>query len=302
LSCTRGDCSTVGDRETHWEFDQPEQFYIEEEETGDIRTQLGVDRIHIRFQSVGYDMVEYDLPPSIHLIWLGSPLPDRYLAGPYSLARLNPEHTIHLWVDRLPDNIQTVDNIRIQDINKEVWTTQDMLDQSTNYAMKTDILRLEIIYKYGGIYVDVDATALRSFGPVFSTSFLCYRPANWTTRDKIFSQIQPKKNKIGSAGIENNIFGFPANSNFLKYALSALRENFPVQTATLYRTGPVFLKEVFLQFPFSHHIPLVSWDYAGGDGEHSVVVDLPGNADWDDQQDIRRIKATVVTINNNNII
>jgi mannosyltransferase OCH1-like enzyme len=299
-SCSRGSCAQLSDRELDWEWDQPQPFYVESlEEGGSIRSELGVGRIHTRYQSRGEDEVECGVPASIHLVWVGSPLPDRYLVGPQSLAMLNPEHTVHLWVDHTPHNIKEEQNIRIHHIQQEVWMNEDLMAECTNYAMKSDILRLEIVYRYGGIYVDVDAVALRSFGPAFSRSFLCFRPANWTSSDQIFSQIQPKKHKIGSAGIENNIFGFPAKSNFLKYALSALRENFWTQSSTLYRTGPVFLKEVFLQYPYSHHIPLLSWDYAGSDSEHSVVVDLPGNADWDDGQDVRERRATVVTLNTN---
>ena len=62
------------------------------------------------------------------------------------------------------------------------WASEDLLEASTNWAMKTDILRLEIgklgigyfgiiffkVQSYGGIYVDVDAVAKRPFGPVFS--------------------------------------------------------------------------------------------------------------------------------------
>ena len=39
-----------------------------------------------------------------------------------------------------------------------------LLDNCTNYAQMADIMRLEIVYLYGGIYVDMDATALRPFG------------------------------------------------------------------------------------------------------------------------------------------
>ena len=207
---------------------------------------------------------------------------------------------MHLWVDHATNNIEEGSNIKIRNINQEVWINEDLLEDCTNHAMKSDILRLEIVYRYGGIYVDVDAIARRSFGPVFSHCFLSFRPANWTLSDPMYRQIQAKGNKIGYAGIENNIFGFPAKSNFLKYTLAALRENFPTQKATLYKTGPVFLKEVFLQYPYTHHIPLISWDYLGSDSQFSILVDMPGDSDWDDGQDVRRNKATVVTIRNSN--
>ena len=160
--------------------------------------------------------------------------------------------------------------IHIRNLDAEEWRNDDLLEDCTNHAMRSDILRLEIVYRYGGIYVDVDATALRSFGPVFSRSFLSFRPANWTLSDKVFSLIQPNEYKIGSAGFDSNILGFPSQSNFLAYVLAALRENFPTQTATLYKTGPLFL------------------------------VDSPGNADWDDGQDVRR-KDKVASCNSNNL-
>ena len=195
---------------------------------------------------------------------------------------------MYLWVDHALGNIKEEKNIKIRNINEEEWMNEDLLEDCTNHAMRSDILRLEIVYRYGGIYVDVDATALRSFGPVFSKRFLSFRPANWTLSDKVFSLIQPNEYKIGSAGFDSNILGFPPKSNFLAYVLAALRENFPTQTATLYKTGPLFLKEAFLQYPFSHHIPLISWEYIGSDSQFGILVDRPGNADWDDGQDVRR--------------
>ena len=46
----------------------------------------------------------------------------------------------------------------------EEWNCEDLMDQATNPAMRSDVLRLEILYKYGGIYADIDSMALRSFG------------------------------------------------------------------------------------------------------------------------------------------
>ena len=42
--CSRGHCDQLSDREVGWEFDQPEPFYVEKEEGGDIRTQLELER------------------------------------------------------------------------------------------------------------------------------------------------------------------------------------------------------------------------------------------------------------------
>ena len=46
----------------------------------------------------------------------------------------------------------------------EEWNSEDLMDQATNPAMRSDVLRLEILHRYGGIYADIDSEALRSFG------------------------------------------------------------------------------------------------------------------------------------------
>lgn len=99
------------------------------------------------------------------MTWLGSPLPPKFAPNILSYVSLNPDHELWLWLDTSPDTVNIGHKqIRVRDVNKETWTTRDMLDRSTNFAMKSDILRLEILYKYGGIYVDIDSMALRSFG------------------------------------------------------------------------------------------------------------------------------------------
>ena len=66
-----------------------------------------------------------------------------------------------------------------------------------------------------------------------------------------------KDTELGTAGLATNIFGFPQNSNFVEYLVNCLRENFPTVSATLDKTGPSFVKEAFLQFPFKKQIVLI---------------------------------------------
>ena len=106
------------------------------------------------------------------MTWLGSPLPPKFAPNILSYVSLNPDHELWLWLDTSPDTLNIGHKqIRVRDVNKETWTTRNMLDSSTNFAMRSDILRLEILYKYGGIYVDIDSTALRSFGNFSYRSF-----------------------------------------------------------------------------------------------------------------------------------
>ena len=64
-------------------------------------------------------------------------------------------------------------NVTVMDVSKQEWETQDLLEDCTNYAQKADILRLELVYLHGGIYVDMDTTAVRPFGTLQTRLFSC---------------------------------------------------------------------------------------------------------------------------------
>ena len=66
-----------------------------------------------------------------------------------------------------------------------------------------------------------------------------------------------KETELGTAGLATNVFGFPQHSNFVEYLMKCLRENFPTVSATLDKTGPSFVKEAFLQYPYSRKIVLI---------------------------------------------
>merc|ERR1712183_227545 len=222
------------------------------------------------------------------IIWLGSPLSTKFHPGIRSFVTLNPDYQVLLWLDH-PESGAKISQelpVTVKDVNKQHFETRDLLDNCTNYAQMADIMRLEIVYLYGGIYVDMDATALRPFGPIFRQNFQSYRPPNWHPFDKSSISIQK-----ASAGLQTNIFGFAKHSPFLKYLMAALRENFPLHSATLLRTGPVFVTEAILQYPFSSQLFVMDWDYVGGFGssQQAIVMDPPG-CHWDDKQDIRKKK------------
>ena len=110
------------------------------------------------------------------MTWLGSPLPlHRFGPNIKSYVNLNPDYVLYLWLDhadRVPLSWRSINNLVIKDVSQEKWDTKDLLDQSTNWAMMSDIIRWEIIFKYGGIYVDVDSTALRGFGMMCIIKYL----------------------------------------------------------------------------------------------------------------------------------
>jgi|TARA_B100001971_G_scaffold208533_1_gene230506 mannosyltransferase OCH1-like enzyme len=79
----------------------------------------------------------------IHIIWIGDvPFP-RFCNRSYE--HHNPGWAVKVWTD---DNIPKLYN-------------QEIYDKVTHPAYKADIARLEILYEYGGLYVDADTVCLK---------------------------------------------------------------------------------------------------------------------------------------------
>jgi mannosyltransferase OCH1-like enzyme len=95
-----------------------------------------------------------NIPKIIHHIWLGGKLPDKYQKYIDSWKKFNPTWEHLFWDDT---------NIKALNIDK--------LDQTKNLGQKSDILRYNLLYKYGGIYVDTDFECLKSFDDLLHLKF-----------------------------------------------------------------------------------------------------------------------------------
>ena len=82
------------------------------------------------------------IPKKIHQVWLGGDLPDKYKRLTESWIKYHPDWEYKLWTDS--------DAAELELINREAF------DSMKNLGMKSDLLRVEILNKFGGLYVDVD--------------------------------------------------------------------------------------------------------------------------------------------------
>ena len=106
---------------------------------------------------------ETRIPQVIHLIWLG-PRAFPIASLPYIRSWLtqHPGWTLYFWTDRprLPPaqgcQIRYVDDFDFKFL-KEQYAA------SKNWGEKSDLLRYEILLAEGGVYIDHDASCLRSF-------------------------------------------------------------------------------------------------------------------------------------------
>jgi len=99
------------------------------------------------------------IPKKLHLIWIGdkcwthpSPL------GPIRYEDIRPDHYIQTWKDKHPSwEIKIWNN---NDLQFKNWRLKDQmftLYLESKYACVADLMRYEILYENGGVYVDVDS-------------------------------------------------------------------------------------------------------------------------------------------------
>lgn len=157
------------------------------------------------------------IPKIIHQIWLGSPLPEEFEPYQQTWKQMHPDWEYKLWTD--------------QDVQKMNLDNQDLYDAAINYGQKSDILRYELLYRYGGVYVDVDYECLKQLD-VFNH---CY---------DMYVGIQPLDTGTMQLGI--GLIGSIAGHPLLKACINALRKS--TETAVVLRTGPIFFSKIFWNF------------------------------------------------------
>jgi mannosyltransferase OCH1-like enzyme len=109
------------------------------------------------------------IPRVFHQIWLGTKLlPDQYRTWADTWLAINPGWTMQWWTDQhLPELIN-----------------QKEFDSAEKMAAKSDIMRYELIARFGGVYVDSDFEPLRPIEPIldnvasFQADELDDRPCN----------------------------------------------------------------------------------------------------------------------------
>jgi len=105
------------------------------------------------------------IPPIFHQIWVGpEPFPDEFAAYQESWIRHNPGWELRFWTDEsLPEGL----------LRREAY------DRSRTPWERADILRLEVVVRFGGVHVDADFECLRPIAPLIEDAelFIGYRKA-----------------------------------------------------------------------------------------------------------------------------
>lgn len=181
---------------------------------------------------------ELRIPKIIHQIWLGSQVPECFKEYMASWVEFHLDGWRYiLWTEK---EIAELDMH-----NRQYYNLTD------NYGMKADLARTEILYQYGGVYVETD--------------FQCLRPLDILHYAyDFYIGIQPLDSQFLQLGI--GIIGSRAGHPILKHSIETIKDDWHKKGAPL-KTGPVHFTRSFymmadihgmidIAFPASYFYPL----------------------------------------------
>lgn len=158
------------------------------------------------------------IPKIIHQIWVGPKEP--------------PTIPMDTWKDKHPD----FEYIRW---NEEEFIKRDMkfecqnrIDEMEQWCGKADIIRLELLYKYGGVFLDADSLCIEPIDDLMDNNFLIY-----------------ENEKVRKGLIANGIMGFTPKHPFIRKCIDFIINNEVSQAKTdllpWQVTGPVLITNTY---------------------------------------------------------
>lgn len=161
------------------------------------------------------------IPQIIHRIWVGeTPMPEEFVRYGESWKEHNPGFGFLLWQDgKLPP-----------------MKNRHLYDAATVMAEKSDILRLELLYKYGGVYVDTDFECFKPIKPLIEGKSALISSMDRVPCSTGFMAFAPK-----DPFILDCIESLPAH-------LDEYRRGKGSEHQANQKTGPSYVNEIFKRY------------------------------------------------------
>lgn len=170
------------------------------------------------------------IPKIIHQVWLGPKEPPYIFINTWILFCNKYKWEHKLW--------------READIAKLKLKNKKLYENAKSYQQKSDIARYEIMYKYGGVYLDADMIWLKSdlgkYLPINNVDFIGVQEP--------FSCISYKY--IKTPFIANGFFGCSKGNSIMKKCIKTIPNRINVSSKAFITTGPGLLNSV-IDIPIS---------------------------------------------------
>jgi mannosyltransferase OCH1-like enzyme len=191
------------------------------------------------------------IPHIIHHIWLGSDLPQEYEGYYQSWHTQHPDWIFIFWTDNAANYDKGQEVIRsfdvlaqklqgivpmqrqiVVDVNALCFENRALFDDTPYYGERSDILKWEIVERFGGVYVDTD--------------FECLKPLDLLHHMyDLYTGIQPLDTSFpGQLGA--GIFAATPHHPVMKACVDTLAEG-THKALIIDRSGPLHFTRVFFE-------------------------------------------------------
>lgn len=213
------------------------------------------------------------IPLRQHRLWIGPPLPDLYGEWIEEWRRLHPSPWQHvMWAD---DNLPPLEN-------QQLWDDAESIAPKAVEQFRSDVARYEVLWRYGGVWLDVD------FEP--------HRPI-----DELMDG-QPWVVRHAGKWFANGVLAFPPGHPVMRKAIDKLPasvERAMPHWGNTRRSGPQFLTPILRPFIRSGEVrPLTGQTFIGYEWDR---LELVGKANgvyathhWNSQRRKRGMELTTL--------
>jgi len=162
------------------------------------------------------------IPKIIHQIWLGSPVPEKFDNYRKSWKTMHPDWEYKLWTDA------DIEALHLE--NKACYNA------AINYAERSDIARYEIIYRFGGVYADIDMECVKPIDILHHTYdfYVGFEP---------LAEAPFLKRLVI---IPNGFFGARPGHPTLRKCIDSIEAHRKKNDIVL-RTGPIFFSDIIIE-------------------------------------------------------
>jgi mannosyltransferase OCH1-like enzyme len=154
------------------------------------------------------------IPKIIHQLWIGS--------------KPAPINLMNTWKEKHPEFEYIFWNEEEFVKRGMIFECQDKINEIEEINGKADILRWEILYKYGGIFIDADSICIEPIDNLLllNKSFASYenelvRGAGWGKNNKDYDDVLANTHALVATGT----MAFPANHQLVKMAIDWIKDN-----------------------------------------------------------------------------
>jgi len=187
------------------------------------------------------------IPKIFHYIWLGAKLPDEYRPFLATWLEKHPDWRFIFWVDN-PENYDlgtvktwSFDDLQnhlknrsqgkrlVLDVKNLIFDNRIFFDTTKNYGQRSDILKWEVVYRFGGVYIDVD--------------FECIKPLDILNyMYDFYTGIQPLDTSFLQLGAA--LFAARPGHPILKHCVESIKDDWH-KKQIIVSTGPLHFTKSF---------------------------------------------------------